>query len=124
MKVIDLQFPAGKIQPSRIFENRACSTIVGRRSRSSPFPTSPRRESELRQMVGNCYGFGQHLARHQPVRRGRFAINLVNAWNRPELEKAGIGFAEHDDRYAYGREWISVVSRLIGGERITHNGKN
>ena len=24
---------------------------------------------------------------------GRFAINLVNAWNRPELERAGIGFA-------------------------------
>ena len=40
---------------------------------------------------------------------GRFAINLVNAWNRPELERAGIGFAEHDERYAYGREWITVV---------------
>jgi len=26
------------------------------------------------------------------ISRGRFAINLVNAWNRPELEKAGIGF--------------------------------
>jgi len=25
---------------------------------------------------------------------GRFAINLVNAWNRPELERAGIGFAD------------------------------
>ena len=43
------------------------------------------------------------------ISRGRFAINLVNAWNRPELEKAGIGFAEHDERYAYGREWLSVV---------------
>ena len=40
------------------------------------------------------------------ISRGRFAINLVNAWNRPELDKAGIGFAEHDARYAYGREWI------------------
>jgi alkanesulfonate monooxygenase len=58
------------------------------------------------------------------ISRGRFAINLVNAWNRPELEKAGIGFAEHDDRYAYGAEWISVVSRLISGERITHKGEN
>ncbi|MGZ5872074.1 MAG: LLM class flavin-dependent oxidoreductase [Bradyrhizobium sp.] len=57
------------------------------------------------------------------ISHGRFAINLVNAWNRPELEKAGIGFAEpHDDRYAYGTEWISVVSRLISGERITHKG--
>src|ERR1700692_1623079 len=58
------------------------------------------------------------------ISRGRFAINLVNAWNRPELEKAGIGFAEHDDRYAYGKEWISVVSRLIGGERLTHKGEH
>lgn len=58
------------------------------------------------------------------ISRGRFAINLVNAWNRPELEQAGIGFAEHDDRYAYGREWISVVSRLISGERLTHKGEN
>ncbi len=35
------------------------------------------------------------------ISRGRFAINLVNAWNRPELDKAGIGFPEHDARYAY-----------------------
>jgi alkanesulfonate monooxygenase len=56
------------------------------------------------------------------ISRGRFAINLVNAWNKPELEKAGIGFAEHDDRYAYGREWISIVSRLLAGERVTFKG--
>jgi alkanesulfonate monooxygenase len=55
---------------------------------------------------------------------GRFALNLVNAWNRPELEQAGIGFAEHDDRYAYGREWISVVSRLMQGERLTYKGRH
>jgi alkanesulfonate monooxygenase len=58
------------------------------------------------------------------ISRGRFAINLVNAWNKPELEKAGIGFAEHDDRYAYGREWISVVSRLMQGERLTYKGEH
>lgn len=56
------------------------------------------------------------------ISRGRFAINLVNAWNRPELEKAGIGFPEHDARYAYGREWISVVTRLMKGERLNHSG--
>src|SRR6202035_4881351 len=55
---------------------------------------------------------------------GRFAINLVNAWNRPELEKAGIGFAEHDDRYAYGREWLSVVEPLMRGETLNHAGVN
>jgi alkanesulfonate monooxygenase len=57
------------------------------------------------------------------ISRGRFAINLVNAWNRPELDKAGIGFADHDERYAYGMEWISIVSRLLHGERLTHRGR-
>jgi len=55
---------------------------------------------------------------------GRFGINLVNAWNQSEFAKAGIEFAEHDDRYAYGREWISVVARLMRGETVTHQGDN
>jgi len=58
------------------------------------------------------------------ISSGRFAINLVNAWNRPELEKAGIGFAEHDERYAYGREWLSVVEPLMRGQTLTHDGAN
>jgi alkanesulfonate monooxygenase len=57
------------------------------------------------------------------ISKGRFAINLVNAWNRPELEKAGIGFAEHDERYEYGREWISVVGPLMRGETVTFKGR-
>jgi alkanesulfonate monooxygenase len=55
---------------------------------------------------------------------GRFAINLVNAWNKPELERAGIGFPEHDERYAYGREWIGVVDKLLRGESVKHRGDN
>ena len=58
------------------------------------------------------------------ISRGRFAINLVNAWNRPELERAGIGFAEHDARYAYGREWITVVESLLRGERTRFDGEH
>ena len=58
------------------------------------------------------------------ISHGRFAINLVNAWNRPELEKAGIGFPEHDDRYVYGREWLSVVEPLMRGETLRHEGPN
>jgi alkanesulfonate monooxygenase len=55
---------------------------------------------------------------------GRFALNLVNAWNRPELERAGIGFAEHDARYEYGREWITVVDALLRGERTHFHGRH
>jgi alkanesulfonate monooxygenase len=59
----------------------------------------------------------------EDISGGRFAINLVNAWNRPELAKAGIGFAEHDERYAYGREWIAVVSDLMHGKRTNFRGR-
>lgn len=58
----------------------------------------------------------------EEISRGRVALNLVNAWYRPELEKAGIGFAEHDERYARGTEWLRVVRSLLAGERTTFHG--
>src|SRR6202161_4623298 len=58
------------------------------------------------------------------ISRGRFAINLVNGWNRPEIDKAGLGFAEHDERYGYGRRWLSVVEPLMRGETLNHSGVN
>ncbi|MFG1420547.1 LLM class flavin-dependent oxidoreductase [Roseixanthobacter liquoris] len=58
------------------------------------------------------------------ISNGRFAFNLVNAWNRAEFEKAGIPFGEHDARYAYGREWLAVVECLVSGESVTHAGEN
>ncbi|GAA1962771.1 LLM class flavin-dependent oxidoreductase [Amycolatopsis minnesotensis] len=59
----------------------------------------------------------------EEISGGRFGLNLVNAWFKPELERAGIAFAEHDERYAYGREWISVVRSLLNGERTSFQGK-
>lgn len=58
----------------------------------------------------------------EEISKGRLAINVVNAWFKPELERTGIGFGEHDERYAYGREWLSIVRRLLAGERVTHTG--
>jgi alkanesulfonate monooxygenase len=58
----------------------------------------------------------------EEMSQGRFAINLVNAWYKPEIERAGLPFLEHDDRYAYGREWLEVVRSLMAGERTTHRG--
>lgn len=56
------------------------------------------------------------------ISKGRFAINLVNAWNKAEFERAGLAFLAHDARYAFGREWIEVVKRLLMGERVTFRG--
>ncbi|WP_407175090.1 LLM class flavin-dependent oxidoreductase [Bradyrhizobium sp. STM 3562] len=58
------------------------------------------------------------------ISAGRFGINLVNAWYRPELERAGIGFPAHDDRYAYGREWIEIVEALMAGRRVDFRGRH
>lgn len=58
----------------------------------------------------------------EEISRGRFAINFVNAWFRPELEQAGIEFREHDQRYEYGTEWLTVVESLMRGVSTTHHG--
>ena len=60
----------------------------------------------------------------EEISRGRFAINLVNAWNKAEAEQAGIPFPAHDDRYAIGREWIAAVDPLMCGERVTFAGEH
>jgi alkanesulfonate monooxygenase len=54
----------------------------------------------------------------EAISGGRFGINLVNGWYRPELERAGIGFPSHDERYTYGREWVEVVDGLTSGRRV------
>jgi alkanesulfonate monooxygenase SsuD/methylene tetrahydromethanopterin reductase-like flavin-dependent oxidoreductase (luciferase family) len=78
--------------------------------------------TSLRRLGARARKLAKMAQQIEHISGGRFAINLVNAWNRPELERAGIGFAEHDERYAYGCEWISVVDALLRGETVDHRG--
>jgi alkanesulfonate monooxygenase len=59
----------------------------------------------------------------EEISEGRFGINLVNAWYKPELERAGIRFADHEERHAYGREWITIVRDLLEGKRVSFEGR-
>ena len=43
---------------------------------------------------------------------GRFALNVVCGWFRPELEMFGAPLMEHDTRYEYAAEWIEIVKLL------------
>ena len=38
------------------------------------------------------------------------------------MDKAGLPFPEHDDRYTLGTEWLSVVEPLLRGEMLHHKG--
>jgi alkanesulfonate monooxygenase SsuD/methylene tetrahydromethanopterin reductase-like flavin-dependent oxidoreductase (luciferase family) len=46
------------------------------------------------------------------ISNGRFGLNLVMGWFTPEMEMFGAPQREHDSRYQYGREWLSIVKRL------------
>ncbi|CAN5394627.1 LLM class flavin-dependent oxidoreductase [soil metagenome] len=64
----------------------------------------------------------QALQIHE-ISQGRAAINLVNGWFKPEIERAGLPFLEHDARYDYGGEWIDIVRDLIAGRRVNFKGR-
>ncbi|MEU8265101.1 LLM class flavin-dependent oxidoreductase [Micromonospora sp. NPDC048999] len=57
------------------------------------------------------------------ISHGRFAINLVSGWFLPEIQKLGLTLIDHDRRYDYSREWLSIVQRLWTGERVTFRGE-
>ena len=46
------------------------------------------------------------------ISNGRFGLNLVMGWFTPEMEMFGAPQREHDDRYAFGGEWLSIAKRL------------
>lgn len=46
------------------------------------------------------------------ISKGRFALNMVMGWVTPEMEMFGREQREHDERYAFGQEWLDQVMRL------------
>jgi alkanesulfonate monooxygenase SsuD/methylene tetrahydromethanopterin reductase-like flavin-dependent oxidoreductase (luciferase family) len=55
---------------------------------------------------------------------GRFALNVVCGWFRPELEMFGAPTMEHDTAYEYAAEWLDVVRALWTTEgEFDHTGR-
>jgi FMNH2-dependent dimethyl sulfone monooxygenase len=48
---------------------------------------------------------------------GRFGLNIVMGWFTPEMEMFGAPQREHNERYAYGAEWLGIVKRLWTDEQ-------
>ncbi|WP_116086133.1 LLM class flavin-dependent oxidoreductase [Tropicimonas sp. IMCC34011] len=48
---------------------------------------------------------------------GRIGLNVVAGWNRPEYEALGLDLPhDHETRYAYAQEWLSIVDKLWTSE--------
>ena len=43
---------------------------------------------------------------------GRFALNIVTGWHKPEIEMFGAPLIDHDKRYDMAEEWLHVIKRL------------
>jgi alkanesulfonate monooxygenase SsuD/methylene tetrahydromethanopterin reductase-like flavin-dependent oxidoreductase (luciferase family) len=50
------------------------------------------------------------------IGKGRFGLNIVSGWNEGEHGMFGIGLRDHEARYAYSEEWISIVKRIWAEE--------
>ena len=51
------------------------------------------------------------------VGQGRFGINIVSGWNVEEFAMFGIPLREHDERYDYSAEWVSILKRIYSRDR-------
>lgn len=47
------------------------------------------------------------------VGQGRFGINVVSGWNIEEFAMFGAPLREHDERYDYSAEWVTLVKRIL-----------
>ena len=58
------------------------------------------------------------------ISRGRFTLNIVTGWNKPEIDMFGVEMLEHDERYSMAEEWLHIVMRLWTEEDdFDHDGK-
>jgi alkanesulfonate monooxygenase len=57
------------------------------------------------------------------ISRGRFALNLVSGWFVPEMEQLSLPVLDHDARYAYSEEWLTIVRALFAGETVSFSGR-
>jgi dimethylsulfone monooxygenase len=46
------------------------------------------------------------------IGQGRFGLNIVCGWNEGEFKMFGATQRDHEDRYAYGQEWIDVIRMM------------
>ncbi len=72
----------------------------------------------VKPLLFNPLVFAKIAANIADIADGRLAVNLVTGWFLPELEGLGLDPLDHDDRYAYSREWLGIVRELWAGKHV------
>jgi FMNH2-dependent dimethyl sulfone monooxygenase len=54
---------------------------------------------------------------------GRLTLNVVSSWWADEAKKYGVGFEQHDDRYARTSEWLDVLHGVWKQDHFSYAGK-
>jgi len=58
------------------------------------------------------------------IANGRFMLNIVTGWNKPEIDMFGVEMLPHDERYDMAVEWLDIIKRLwTEDEEFDHEGK-
>jgi len=56
------------------------------------------------------------------IANGRLSLNVVSSWWSDEARRYGVGFEEHDDRYARTADWLTVLDGAWSQDTFTHHG--
>jgi FMNH2-dependent dimethyl sulfone monooxygenase len=57
------------------------------------------------------------------ISNGRLTLNVVSSWWKDEALKYGVGFEQHDDRYARTAEWLTVLNGVWQQDGFSFHGK-
>lgn len=72
----------------------------------------------IKPLLFNPLVFAKIAANVADIAEGRLSINVVTGWFLPELEALGLDPLQHDDRYAYTRQWLDTVIDLWSGKQV------
>src|ERR1700675_789283 len=57
------------------------------------------------------------------ISNGRLKLNVVSSWWADEARKYGVGFEQHDDRYARTSEWLDILDGVWKQDHFSYSGK-
>lgn len=52
------------------------------------------------------------------ISNGRFALNIVCGWFEPEIEMFNAPLLDHEQRYGYADEWVTILKRLWSDDDV------